>query len=643
MTDVNIPVMLGAVAKKPVAPGGDKRLPGKSSNSSFYKQLKQINQKQINLSEKRNTEAMDRGNQIGQKPGEQEIKAQNKPADQNQTQVINQVAGKPDSPGTPNPEVTVKSQVEGDTLVETATDEADMVAATEILGPVSPSDNQDLISFVTSATLSEPVNVQKSDKPEPVATTVITAANPVNNELLLSEVTVSDQKDSSSLQMGIPLQGYDEPVQGLGKPESQIDDAQSMPKVTLQQSGSDISDLSTMNKSKQISASVDILSELAVSLDEINSEPKLLRGNIPEVSPIVSEDQQRKADTTDIAPEQAARPDKSNSDLKVWQDNMPIITPIIGMENNADQPLRDETATSSSLAEETKQEVRSVQTAYTGEKAVKEAPEVRSWIKELLPDQSGKQKTQFQSGAETKQNSEQDSSANNKTSPSTDVKKLIDFETHRLNASRLSREPNSLPESQAKAVSDDGRPVITALSRSDTDLLKTTSNTNVTDSSKNLPTTREIIAQVVQKAELLFTHKLSELRIDLKPEFLGRLTIKVMVEEGIVTARFIAENQQVKHMLESNLHTLRQNLESQGIRVERTEVSVQLNNGGMFDGSEGSRQYLWEEGQFSERHQREGPYPGNQYTGGYEELDFAIAQASSDYDYNENGNLNFLI
>lgn len=687
MTIMNMPVILGAVAQKPATPVEERRLPREGNNSSFYKQLKQMNLKK-NLPEKENTNVMARVSRAAPKPGEKEVKVESEPEDKTNTQIINQTIRKPDNPGAPNPEEMVKSQVEGDTPVETADDEAGIVVAIamEILGHVSPYDNRDLVSSVTPAALIEQGNSQSTDNPEPVAAAIITAANYVNNELFLSEVTVSDQEDSSSLQIGIPLQGCDEPVPGLGKPGVQTDDAQSMAKVTLQQSDNHLSDLSIMNKSQQIGTSVDILSEPADSLDEINNDPKLLRENIPAVPPIVREEQQSKADTTDISPEQttrpnesnsklkvlrynmltvspiigeeqqiaagitdispeqAARPDNSNSDLRVLQDSMPIKTPIMGMENNTDQSLKDEPVHASTRStEEAKPGISSVQTAHTGEKAVKEAPEVKPWVRELLPEQSGKQKPQSQSGAETKQNSEQDPSGNNKRGPSTDVKKLIDFETHRLNASRFTPKPVPVPESQTKAGSDDAKAVVNALSRSDTDLFRATANTNGTDSSRNLPTAREIIAQIVQKAEILFTNKLSEVKIDLKPEFLGRLTIKVMVEEGVVTARFIAENQQVKHMLESNLHTLRQNLESQGIRVERTEVNVQLNNGGMFDGSEGSRQYLWEEGQFSENHQHEGPYPGNQYTGGYEELDSAVTQAGSDYEYNENGTLNFLV
>ena len=55
-----------------------------------------------------------------------------------------------------------------------------------------------------------------------------------------------------------------------------------------------------------------------------------------------------------------------------------------------------------------------------------------------------------------------------------------------------------------------------------------------------------------------------------------KLTIKIAVEEGIVTARFITENLQVKHLLESNLNTLRQSLESQGIKVEKLKLMFSL-------------------------------------------------------------------
>lgn len=572
MTAMNMPVILGAVAKKPTTPAGEKRLPQEGSNSSFYKQLK-TSQKQKNLLDKANTNAMANVSRKAQKPGEHEVKAKDGTKEKNNNQVINQS----DSVRATNSEETVNNRIEFAFSAEETSSDKRMAEETETILSVSEPFKQLLVPSATLLSLPEQPDDQSTNNSELVSTIKVP-----DDELL--EVPASVAEENLPLPGNLP----------------QTEEAQHIfpDKVTQQQQG-------------------DVSSSSAMSGEHLIGE------------------------STTIGPDQANRPDESNMGLKVLEDNMPATPPIVGIENNARQFLKDETPNDSTrLAEEVKQEVRFTQTAHTGEKAVKDTPEVKPLFKEPLPSQSGNQKTQSESGAETKQNTDRDFTTSSRTSPTTDVKKLINFETHRLNASRLSSEPAPAPESQGKTVADDGKVVLNTLSRSDTDLFRAT---NIADSSKNLPTTREIIAQVVQKAELLFTNKLSELKIDLKPEFLGRLTIKVMVEEGVVTARFIAENQQVKHMLESNLHTLRQNLESQGIRVERAEVSVQLNNGGMFDGSEDSRQYLWEEGQFSERHQREGPYGGNQYPGGYEELDPTVTQAGMDSGYNENGSLNFLI
>lgn len=588
MTAMNMPIM-PAVTKKPVAPAEEKRLPREGSNNSFYKQLKQLSPKK--LPENENTNVAARVSRIGQKPGEQEIKVEDKPADQNHTQVINQAAGKPDSPGVPDPEETVENQVEADSLEETSANEAGMGAVTEIEESVSQSYNQVLVPSVIPAALSEQVDGQATDNPEPVAATIITVANPVNNELLLLEVTVSDQEESSSLQAGIPVQGSEES-------ELPIGDAKAAASDPVQQL--------TTNSNSSVATTEEAQTSNVVMF---------------------------------MSPDQPDGKDYGNSSARVANNNTPANPPITGINSNTDKTME----TSVKTGEEVKPEVNPGQMTATADRAAKEAAEAKPLVKEPLPTQSGNQKPQSQSEAETRQNADRDFTAGSKTSPATDIKKLINFETHRLNASRLTPEPEQVSESQTKTGSNDAKTVLNALARSDTDLLKATANTNGTDSSRSLPTTREIMAQIVQKTELLFTNKLSELRIDLKPEFLGRLTIKVMVEEGVVTARFIAENQQVKHMLESNLNTLRQNLEAQGIRVERAEVSVQLNNGGMFDGSEDSRQYLWEEGQFSENHQREGPYGNNHYTGGYEDMDPVVTQGRADYDYNENGSLNFLI
>jgi flagellar hook-length control protein FliK len=106
---------------------------------------------------------------------------------------------------------------------------------------------------------------------------------------------------------------------------------------------------------------------------------------------------------------------------------------------------------------------------------------------------------------------------------------------------------------------------------------------------------QEVLEQIVQKAELLNKQENSEIRIQLKPEFLGKMIIKIAVQEGAVTAHFVTDNHNVKHILETNMQNLRQNLEASGLKVERTEVNVSLDSGRNYSDSDQSRQFLWQE------------------------------------------------
>lgn len=85
---------------------------------------------------------------------------------------------------------------------------------------------------------------------------------------------------------------------------------------------------------------------------------------------------------------------------------------------------------------------------------------------------------------------------------------------------------------------------------------------------------QEIFTQVVEKAKVLLSGEKSEMVIDLKPDHLGKLALKIATERGIVVAKFIAENEQVKAALESNMNMLKESLEKQGFLVQEFSVSV---------------------------------------------------------------------
>ncbi|MEN8906888.1 MAG: flagellar hook-length control protein FliK [Clostridiales bacterium] len=84
----------------------------------------------------------------------------------------------------------------------------------------------------------------------------------------------------------------------------------------------------------------------------------------------------------------------------------------------------------------------------------------------------------------------------------------------------------------------------------------------------------DILNQLVESTKVMVTEDKSEIVISLKPEALGKLTLKVITENGIVMAKFAAESQQVKEIIESNMQILKDSLEKQGLSIEGFSVSV---------------------------------------------------------------------
>ncbi|MDD2421125.1 MAG: flagellar hook-length control protein FliK [Heliobacteriaceae bacterium] len=102
---------------------------------------------------------------------------------------------------------------------------------------------------------------------------------------------------------------------------------------------------------------------------------------------------------------------------------------------------------------------------------------------------------------------------------------------------------------------------------------------------------QEIIRQIVAKVAVFKGPGMNGLTLQLKPEFLGQLHLQVITEDGLVSARFLAENPQVKQLLEGNLTQLKQSLEEQGLRFDRLEVGVGGHGAGFQQG--GSQLGFW--------------------------------------------------
>ncbi len=84
----------------------------------------------------------------------------------------------------------------------------------------------------------------------------------------------------------------------------------------------------------------------------------------------------------------------------------------------------------------------------------------------------------------------------------------------------------------------------------------------------------EIINQIMEKIKVSIKPEISEVKMLLKPEQLGEVTLKIATQNGIVTAQFIAESQKIKEVIEANFNQLRDMLSEQGINVGALEVNV---------------------------------------------------------------------
>lgn len=98
---------------------------------------------------------------------------------------------------------------------------------------------------------------------------------------------------------------------------------------------------------------------------------------------------------------------------------------------------------------------------------------------------------------------------------------------------------------------------------------------NKTEAGRNVDTA-DVIKQIVERLKTDFTSEISEIKVTLKPEYLGDISLKVASQNGVITAQFTAENQRIKEIIEANFEQLKDVLNEQGIQV--SELSVNIGN-----------------------------------------------------------------
>lgn len=86
--------------------------------------------------------------------------------------------------------------------------------------------------------------------------------------------------------------------------------------------------------------------------------------------------------------------------------------------------------------------------------------------------------------------------------------------------------------------------------------------------------TQEIYDQIAEYMRSNISADTSEVEMQLNPENLGKLNIHLTSKQGEVSAHFIAQNEVVKAVLETQMLQLKEQFEQQGMKVDAIEVTV---------------------------------------------------------------------
>ena len=99
-------------------------------------------------------------------------------------------------------------------------------------------------------------------------------------------------------------------------------------------------------------------------------------------------------------------------------------------------------------------------------------------------------------------------------------------------------------------------------------------NGNGVQTEQAVPVMREIVNQVVEQIKVVIKPDVSSMELQLNPDSLGRVNLSVTAKNGQMTASFVVQNEVAKEALESQMQVLRDNLETQGLKVDAVEVTV---------------------------------------------------------------------
>ncbi len=131
---------------------------------------------------------------------------------------------------------------------------------------------------------------------------------------------------------------------------------------------------------------------------------------------------------------------------------------------------------------------------------------------------------------------------------------------------------------QDEAVSTNIRGVASGDSLSDKPSTSASANPSPSPASDDTAFQKTVMDQIVEKAAIRSINDRSEMRIQLKPERLGDVRMRIVSEKNELIVEVVTDRQETKEIIENQIHHLKAELDKQGLSVGKIEVMLNSAN-----------------------------------------------------------------
>ena len=106
------------------------------------------------------------------------------------------------------------------------------------------------------------------------------------------------------------------------------------------------------------------------------------------------------------------------------------------------------------------------------------------------------------------------------------------------------------------------------------DRIESAADADVSRTISDVHNMREIAGQVIEGVRINVKPDTTGFEIQLNPEHLGKVNVSIQMKDGVAVADFVVKDEMTRASIESQIQTLNDTFEDQGLKVESVEVTV---------------------------------------------------------------------